>query len=141
MPSIVVVGDQSSGKSSVLESTAKVNLPRGSGMVTRVPIIIQLRNAESESIKVSYMKGTEQVDKQIQSNNELGDVLKDVQKQLTGSDFTVADTPVTVRIEGADHPDLTLIDLPGLIKVLRKDQPADTDKVSLICHARCGCPT
>ena len=43
LPQIVVVGSQSSGKSSVLESVVGRDfLPRGSGIVTRVPLIIQL---------------------------------------------------------------------------------------------------
>ncbi|PKI33472.1 hypothetical protein CRG98_046121, partial [Punica granatum] len=44
LPTIVVVGDQSSGKSSVLESLAGINLPRGQGICTRVPLIMRLQN-------------------------------------------------------------------------------------------------
>ena len=43
-PSIVVVGDQSSGKSSVLESLAGISLPRGQGICTRVPLVMRLQN-------------------------------------------------------------------------------------------------
>lgn len=43
MPQIAVVGGQSSGKSSVLENiVGKDFLPRGSGIVTRRPLILQL---------------------------------------------------------------------------------------------------
>lgn len=43
LPQIVVVGDQSSGKSSVLESLVGQSfLPRGSGIATRRPLILQL---------------------------------------------------------------------------------------------------
>ncbi|GAB4835427.1 Putative dynamin- protein 4A [Ancistrocladus abbreviatus] len=44
LPTIVVVGDQSSGKSSVLESLAGISLPRGQGICTRVPLIMRLQN-------------------------------------------------------------------------------------------------
>lgn len=45
LPQIVVVGSQSSGKSSVLESlVGRDFLPRGSGIVTRRPLILQLIN-------------------------------------------------------------------------------------------------
>ena len=44
LPKIVVVGDQSSGKSSVLESITGVSLPRGENTVTKCPIILQMRN-------------------------------------------------------------------------------------------------
>lgn len=43
LPQIVVVGSQSSGKSSVLENiVGRDFLPRGSGIVTRRPLILQL---------------------------------------------------------------------------------------------------
>jgi hypothetical protein len=44
LPQIVVVGSQSSGKSSVIEALVGVDnlLPRGRGIVTRVPLVLQL---------------------------------------------------------------------------------------------------
>ncbi|KAL0909513.1 hypothetical protein M5K25_020388 [Dendrobium thyrsiflorum] len=47
LPTIVVVGDQSSGKSSVLESLAGISLPRGQGICTRVPLIMRLQDDPS----------------------------------------------------------------------------------------------
>ena len=48
----VVVGSQSSGKSSVLENiVGRDFLPRGSGIVTRRPLVLQLINLPSESDK------------------------------------------------------------------------------------------
>lgn len=45
LPQLVVVGSQSSGKSSVLESiVGRDFLPRGSGIVTRCPLVLSLRN-------------------------------------------------------------------------------------------------
>ena len=60
IPCICSVGCQSAGKSSVLESITGIQLPRGEGLVTRCPIIIQLRNTkkmESAKIKFEYEKG------------------------------------------------------------------------------------
>ena len=54
LPTIVVVGDQSHGKSSVLESLAGIDLPRGTGVVTRVPLILRLQWADEESIILEY---------------------------------------------------------------------------------------
>ena len=49
LPQVAVVGGQSSGKSSVLESiVGKDFLPRGSGIVTRRPLVLQLHRAEGE---------------------------------------------------------------------------------------------
>ena len=53
LPIIVVIGDQSSGKSSVLESISRITLPKGEGMVTRCPLVMQLRNTfEEECAKI-----------------------------------------------------------------------------------------
>jgi dynamin 1-like protein len=50
LPQIVVVGSQSSGKSSVLENiVGRDFLPRGSGIVTRRPLILQLYSLSSSS--------------------------------------------------------------------------------------------
>lgn len=47
LPQIAVVGGQSSGKSSVLENfVGRDFLPRGSGIVTRRPLILQLMNTQ-----------------------------------------------------------------------------------------------
>ena len=45
---IVVVGDQSHGKSSLLEALSGVDLPRGEDIKTRVPLLMQLRNTVGE---------------------------------------------------------------------------------------------
>ncbi|KAJ8352508.1 hypothetical protein SKAU_G00239840 [Synaphobranchus kaupii] len=46
LPAIAVIGDQSSGKSSVLEALSGVALPRGSGIVTRCPLILKLKKVK-----------------------------------------------------------------------------------------------
>ena len=49
LPQIAVVGGQSAGKSSVLECfVGKDFLPRGSGIVTRRPLVLQLYNNPSQ---------------------------------------------------------------------------------------------
>jgi len=49
LPTIVVVGDQSSGKSSVLEALSGVALPRGQNITTRCPLILRLINLTNDS--------------------------------------------------------------------------------------------
>ena len=46
IPTIVVIGDQSHGKSSVLENIARINLPKGSGCVTKTPLELKLRRRD-----------------------------------------------------------------------------------------------
>ncbi|XP_048397262.1 interferon-induced GTP-binding protein Mx1-like isoform X2 [Stegostoma tigrinum] len=57
LPAIVVIGDQSSGKSSVLEALSGVSLPRGSGIVTRCPLEMKLKKAKDGNVwkgKLTY---------------------------------------------------------------------------------------
>ncbi|KAF3601304.1 hypothetical protein F2Q69_00036703 [Brassica cretica] len=62
LPTIVVVGDQSSGKSSVLESLAGISLPRGQGICTRVPLVMRLQRSPSPEPEIWLEFGDERVD-------------------------------------------------------------------------------
>ncbi len=62
LPSIVVVGDQSSGKSTVVESISGVNLPRGQNITTRTPIMVRLINSTPN-------RTLEEEEKQVAKNN------------------------------------------------------------------------
>uniref|UniRef100_A0A8D0L999 Dynamin-type G domain-containing protein n=1 Tax=Sphenodon punctatus TaxID=8508 RepID=A0A8D0L999_SPHPU len=58
LPAIAVIGDQSSGKSSVLEALSGVALPRGSGIVTRCPLALRLKKmtrAQGWKGNISYL--------------------------------------------------------------------------------------
>jgi len=54
LPQIIVVGDQSSGKSSILEAISGIKLPKGVNTVTRCPIVIQMRKSEEHKIWIKY---------------------------------------------------------------------------------------
>lgn len=55
LPQLVVVGDQSSGKSSVLEAAMELPLPRDSGLCTRFATNITFRRDPKTSIAVSII--------------------------------------------------------------------------------------
>lgn len=55
LPQIVVVGDQSSGKSSILEGLIRMALPRDSGLCTRFATQIIFRRSNQEQISVSII--------------------------------------------------------------------------------------
>ncbi len=48
IPTVVVIGDQSHGKSSLLEQISGVDLPKGKGMCTRLPLELQLRRLNGD---------------------------------------------------------------------------------------------
>ena len=55
LPQIIVVGDQSSGKSSVLEGLTELPFPRDSGLCTRFATQITFRRAKETSISVTII--------------------------------------------------------------------------------------
>jgi GTPase SAR1 family protein len=55
LPQLVVVGDQSSGKSSVLEGLTNLPFPRDSGLCTRFATQIIFRRARTSGISISII--------------------------------------------------------------------------------------
>ncbi|KAM7422093.1 hypothetical protein PAMA_010256 [Pampus argenteus] len=122
LPAIAVIGDQSSGKSSVLEALSGVALPRGSGIVTRCPLELKMkRKNEGEEWygKISY-KDYEEVLK------EPADVernIREAQNKIAGDGVGISHDLISLEIAAPDVPDLTLIDLPGITRVAVQGQP------------------
>ncbi|KAF3790254.1 Dynamin-related protein 4C [Nymphaea thermarum] len=122
LPTIVVVGDQSSGKSSVLESLTGISLPRGQGICTRVPLIIRLQNHQQEDSELTL----EYRGKFVFSSEE--DIAADIivaTKEVAGDGKTISNTSLTLVVRKRGLPDLTMIDLPGITRVPIHGQPDD----------------
>ncbi|XP_077066929.1 interferon-induced GTP-binding protein Mx [Siphateles boraxobius] len=124
LPSIAVVGDQSSGKSSVLEALSGVALPRGSGIVTRCPLELKLRKLKSGCnwtgiISYNDVRETFNDPAQVES------YVRSAQNQLAGDGVGICDDLISLEISSPDVCDLTLIDLPGITRVPVKGQPED----------------
>ncbi|OQV17972.1 Dynamin-1-like protein [Hypsibius exemplaris] len=129
-PQIVVVGSQSDGKSSVLESIVKNGfLPRGTGIVTRTPIILQLKNVPGDDryAEVTYDLGGREgmVVRQLTDFNEVAFEIQTATAKLAGTSLNIVNKPITVVLRSSDVPDLTLVDLPGLVENPAGDQPKD----------------
>ncbi|KAL3742168.1 hypothetical protein ACJRO7_017623 [Eucalyptus globulus] len=121
LPTIVVVGDQSSGKSSVLESLAGVNLPRGQGICTRVPLIMQLQENPQADRPQLYLEFNGKVVPTDEDN--IAKAINDATDEIAGHGKGVSNTPLTLVIEKPGIPDLTMIDLPGMTRVPVHGQP------------------
>lgn len=115
LPAIVVVGDQSSGKSSLLESLSGVQLPRGAGICTRVPLELQLRSGLAFRARLEYQKspGEEKTIRDNIAEKEVGRHINAATIDIAGSQKDICGTPIILRIEGPRYHDITLIDLPG----------------------------
>uniref|UniRef100_A0ABK0LNK6 MX dynamin like GTPase 1 n=1 Tax=Rattus norvegicus TaxID=10116 RepID=A0ABK0LNK6_RAT len=126
LPAIAVIGDQSSGKSSVLEALSGVALPRGSGIVTRCPLVLklkQLKQGEKWSGKVIY-KDTEI---EISHPSLVEREINKAQNLIAGEGLKISSDLISLEVSSPHVPDLTLIDLPGITRVAVGDQPADIE--------------
>ena len=121
-----MIGGQSSGKSSVLENIVGIDfLPRGSSIVTRRPIIIQLINslyADNDWAEFMHRPGEKYFD--------FGKVREEIEldtEKIAGKNKDVNPTPLLLKIFSRNVVDLTLVDLPGITKVPTGDQPFDIE--------------
>ena len=124
VPSCVVVGMQSVGKSAVLSRISGIRFPQDSEVCTRVAIELRLRRSREKNIVMTIKAGNfegEEFDATDDSAIEIA--LKEAQvKVLNGRKF---EDKVSVKVEkeDVDLPEVTLIDLPGVF--FAKDDGAD----------------
>lgn len=139
LPQIIVVGSQSSGKSSVLESlVGKSFLPRGTGIVTRAPLILQmikytdkdrefmLKLTNNDNIKEwacfshkpnIVFKDFDEVRQEIENRTDI----------LAGDNKGITDKPIVLQVYTSLYT-LTFVDLPGITKIPVGNQPKDIDE-------------
>ncbi|XP_030959732.1 phragmoplastin DRP1C [Quercus robur] len=121
LPSVAVVGGQSSGKSSVLESVVGRDfLPRGSGIVTRRPLVLQLHKTEGGQDYAEFLHAPKR------KLTDFAAVRKEIQDEtdrITGRSKQISNIPIHLSIYSPNVVNLTVIDLPGLTKVAVEGQP------------------
>ncbi|XP_056307669.1 dynamin-1-like protein isoform X1 [Danio aesculapii] len=150
LPQIAVVGTQSSGKSSVLESlVGRDLLPRGTGIVTRRPLILQLVHVDPEDRRKTgeenepntwkngrLYKGVdgEEWGKFLHTKNkiytdfdEIRQEIENETERVSGNNKGISDEPIHLKIFSPHVVNLTLVDLPGITKVPVGDQPKDIE--------------
>jgi len=115
VPGVVVIGDQSAGKSSVLESISGINFPRGENTCTRRPCILRM---ESDArIGNPFAIVSNQADLAGCSKIELDEIGGEIQRltrEAAGPGSNIIDEPIHVKVVNTHGPTLTLIDLPGI---------------------------
>jgi len=136
LPQIVVVGSQSAGKSSVLENiVGRDFLPRGSGIVTRRPLVLQLIYLPwSDEVKFGGESGTQEWGEFLHKPNEMfydfneirNEIVRETER-LTGKNKGISAQPINLKIYSPHVVNLTLVDLPGITKVPVGDQPSDIE--------------
>ncbi|KAI5475490.1 dynamin GTPase [Pseudohyphozyma bogoriensis] len=145
LPQIVTVGSQSSGKSSVLETiVGKDFLPRGQGIVTRRPLVLQLVHIPSPTPPSNSANPGFTTPDATTVPEEFGEFLHldkrfydfaDIRKEIENETLRVAGgnkgisrLPIHLKIHSPNVLNLTLVDLPGLTKIPVGDQPTDIER-------------
>jgi GTPase SAR1 family protein len=147
LPQIIVCGDQSSGKSSVLEAISRISFPHGEGVCTTFPTELALRRDPNRTVKVQLKPSASRPESerillasyqppasQLEDFQPLVNKAKEHLRRNAGKDRT-ADSffEDTLHVEVTDPkwPPLSLVDLPGLISAPNPQQtPEDVTIVN-----------
>ena len=147
LPQLVVCGNQSSGKSSVLEAITEVPFPRKENLCTRFATEIVMRRDPQESIRTKIIPDKARSDSEkesllafnetISNFSQLPDLI-DKATELMGLGGVGDDSGPTrafsrdvlsIELAGPDRAQLTLVDLPGIILAANKMQSEDDVKL------------
>ncbi|KAF1975224.1 dynamin family protein [Bimuria novae-zelandiae CBS 107.79] len=147
LPEIVVCGEQSSGKSSVLEAISGVTFPSKDNLCTRFATELILRRGPISPIKIRIHPGVNEERSEAEKakllefkceisvtaeNLQLDEIIESAKKAMGIDDSTKVFSSDILRLElsGPEQPHLTLVDLPGLFQAgSRAQSDADSDKV------------
>lgn len=122
LPQIIVCGDQSSGKSSVLEAISGMSFPSKDNLCTRFATEVILRQSHTTETKVNIIPGPgrSQDEKEGLSafsrgtdDMDIGQIVEDAKVAMGLAGDKVFSTDILrVEISGPDQPHLTMVDLP-----------------------------
>ncbi|KAK4141371.1 P-loop containing nucleoside triphosphate hydrolase protein [Dichotomopilus funicola] len=148
LPQLVVVGDQSSGKSSVLESLTGFHFPRAPGLCTRYVTQITCRRVDQESASISIIPsaGADAAQKEklrgfyAETKNIAGEdfakIFRDASAAMgirgdgeegKGKGDTFSDHVLKIEISGPTQTPLTVIDVPGIFRRSTPGVTTDAD--------------
>ncbi|KAK7101692.1 dynamin-1-like protein isoform X2 [Littorina saxatilis] len=148
LPQIVVMGNQSSGKSSVIEGlVGRDFLPRGTGIVTRRPLVLQLLHVRKDDREIRMQQDGKMVTAEEWAKflhtkekiyTDFDEVRREIEREtdrLSGTNKGISPDPINIKIYSRRVVNLTLIDLPGMTKVPVGDQPPDIElQIQDLCY-------
>ncbi|KAI0543950.1 P-loop containing nucleoside triphosphate hydrolase protein [Xylaria curta] len=131
LPQIIVVGDQSSGKSSVLEAISRVRFPIKDGLCTRFATEFVLRTDPHTKVNVQIQpsSGVTDIDCEFDETkfdtDDLPRIIEEAKARLLRHNARFSEDVLRVEIRSPDVPHLTLVDLPGFYHSESDEQHAD----------------
>lgn len=131
-----MLGGQSAGKSSVLESIIGLDcLPRNDGVCTRRPLELRLNHTEEGT--QPWAQFGEVQGKKFTDFGEVKTTIEYLTDKVCGKSKNIVDKPIVLTIHSYTCPDLTLVDLPGITRIpmAGSDQP---DNIEQITRAMCN---
>ena len=157
-PTIIMIGDESHGKSSLMERiTMREYFGTGRGFCTRVPVRIKLRNVarEDPSRGIYFRRFTNVLLQRIQVGHDISfppettDVATRIRERIrrvsseegVDGDFVSADEEVEIEVRATDVPNLDLVDLPGIVQRAPLNEPtlAITQRYLSVPHTLVVC--
>ncbi|KAI1467549.1 P-loop containing nucleoside triphosphate hydrolase protein [Daldinia caldariorum] len=130
LPQIIVVGDQSSGKSSVLEAISRVRFPVKDGLCTRFATELVLRTDSQTKVDVRILPisgsngETKQFDEKSFNKEDLPRIVEEAKKNMVSGDAGFSEDVLRIEISSPDVPHLTMVDLPGFYHSEDENQSA-----------------
>jgi GTPase SAR1 family protein len=124
LPKVIVIGTESSGKSSLLERITKCQLfPRDGSICTKCPIKVKLQNGKpSYSIQLHG----DTIEK-LENKKDIYPIVQNYMNSL--SDDFISENEIIINITDIDVPDFEFYDLPGI-----RTYPLEIAKLSVnIC--------
>ena len=138
LPQIVVVGDQSSGKSSVLEAISGLSFPTKGDLCTRFATELVIRRAPETKIDVRIIaNGPDSTSPRLFQRTTFNrDTLRQIISEATekmgirlGSSRRFSRDVLRIELTGPDVVSLTLVDLPGFFHSATEDQTLEDKKL------------
>mmetsp|Transcript_7297 Transcript_7297/g.13536 ORF Transcript_7297/g.13536 Transcript_7297/m.13536 type:complete len:627 (-) Transcript_7297:69-1949(-) len=118
LPQICVVGDQSSGKSSLLAELTGIDFPVNSGICTRAPIVVECKLSKEVEHDIYEIEQEDSIWKQVPRPQELAHEITSLQNSalLKGwGPSKISTKEIRVRVRGPEQINIIVIDLPGII--------------------------